>query len=103
MDIPPGKDRLARWAELLADYNIEVEYIAGKTNIADALSRRPGLEQQTNEAVATVQTKVSVVVPGTSKDELLQDEYFGPLVRHLLRAPDDNTATPAYVPHRAQR
>ncbi|KAI5954409.1 hypothetical protein KGF54_002184 [Candida jiufengensis] len=36
----PPSARLARWLEILCQYDIDIHYIKGKTNIADALSRK---------------------------------------------------------------
>ena len=78
--------RLARWIELLQEYQFEVRYIKGKDNIADALSRK----QEEGEVVAAVTvTEASVLVPGTSEAEMRADPYFGPVVRTLC---DDGAA-----------
>ena len=40
--------REARWVELLADYDFTCHHQSGKTNVADALSRRPDYDCQIN-------------------------------------------------------
>ena len=46
VNTPHLSQRMARWLSFFAEYNFRVEYKPGKQNVlADALSRRPDLEQ----------------------------------------------------------
>jgi len=56
--------RQARWAEILSSYDFVIEYLKGKKNPADGLSRRPdyeiGYEIPTAQLLATLATNITV-------------------------------------------
>jgi len=69
--------RQARWAELLQNYDFEIRYRPGSTNIADSMTRKPEYNL------------VSTSTPELPKPRLVQgysqDPYFDPIYRALTR------------------
>jgi hypothetical protein len=69
--------RLVAWETDLAEFQFTVEYVKGKDNVADALSR--------NELVVTAAEAVTTVTPntieGTDEEALRKDVYFGPVMQ----------------------
>jgi hypothetical protein len=104
MDVT-GKGRLARWHEHLADFDFEIQYIRGKANIADALSRQPQKEEQprapTASAAAIHAARITVCVPGTSEEAMRADQYYGPVLQVLLAT--EGEQHPEWLRHRAKR
>ncbi len=98
--------RQARWVEILSQYNVYVDYVAGKANvIADALSRRPDLAMsvvfvcqdsdwlfQLKESYSTsaeAQKIVKMIQDGSSRDYSFDQGYI------VRRTP---TSTQLYIP-----
>ena len=82
------KGRLARWMEEIGDFDFDIEYIRGATNIADALSRKTS--HTTTKAISedhanatTMVSDIEVDIPGTDIDSIRYDSYFGPILRVL--------------------
>lgn len=96
---PQGK-RLLHWSQLLQEFDMDVQYVKGKDNVADALSRNeaaPVEAPSPAEACAITETSADMVnVPGTSEANLRADDYFGPVVR-IIKDNDKGTATPAQL------
>lgn len=63
--------RQRRWLELMADYDIDLQYHPGKANLLpDALSRRlmtMHLTQQKELVENIISLRLKVIKPGTSK------------------------------------
>ncbi len=99
MDVSAEKGRLARWIEELAYYDMEVKYIKGKHNIADALSREPLIDKV--EVKATTEVTGATVVSGTDGGAIAKDAYYGPVVEALQG--DSSISDGGVVTHRAAR
>ena len=67
--------RIVRWAELLAEFHFDVQYIRGASNIADALTR--------NSSEAASISAMAVTVRGTDLASLIADSYYQGIVAVL--------------------
>jgi len=76
---PTLSRRQARWNELLAEYDFEIIYKPGKTNVvADALSRSPNLKVN---VMTQVQPDKHILNP--IKEQIANDEDFGKIFTTL--------------------
>ncbi|EGD73763.1 hypothetical protein PTSG_12319 [Salpingoeca rosetta] len=85
--------RWARWIELLNDYDLDIRYIKGKTNVAaDAVSRIPDSDAQEITCAAISTATPADLVKRISND-IAEDEEFGPIYKALKNP--DQTPPPA--------
>ncbi|KAK3042696.1 hypothetical protein RJ639_000754 [Escallonia herrerae] len=81
----PGTTCLARWQELLAEFNFTLEYRASSTNsVADALSRRAELDQvalMAMNAIVRADSRVAINIGKKIKKALTRD----PVAQQLLK------------------
>lgn len=92
---PSLSRRQARWMETLQQYDFDVEYIPGKTNVvADALSRRPDLQIQEVSSL-----DITPAIKKEINQTLENDDDLGPIFR-ALRSPGTLTENmPIYYRH----
>ena len=103
MDITGRKDRLARWAEELANFDFELRHIKGTNNVADPLSRLDAKNTQTVEEANEVHCEASGGhVAGTSLQDMRNDAYFGPIIA-ALEDPEKAAQMAAVWEHRSHR
>jgi len=70
----PG--RLARWAELFQDYDLEIRYIKGKSNIpADAISRAHFEKPKTAAKLSMLAALIATVVSASISTDHLSDPH----------------------------
>jgi len=76
---PNLSQRQARWMEILQEYNYEIQYKPGNTNVvADSLSRRPDLEINSISMTLTdIQQEIKEAFP--------DDKDFGTIWKELLK------------------
>ncbi|KAK3043840.1 hypothetical protein RJ639_000539 [Escallonia herrerae] len=83
--VMPCTNSLARWQELLAEFNFMLEYRAGSTNsVADALSRRAELDQvalMAMNAIVRADSRVAINIGKKIKKALTRD----PVAQQLLK------------------
>lgn len=73
------RGRIARWFDLLADYDFTTEYIKGSANVvADALSRVVISATSLDAPFASEEEFLGLV-----KRDIVRDDYFGPIVAVL--------------------
>jgi hypothetical protein len=105
------KPRLVRWLERLAPFQYVAKHVPGASNVADGLTRQPQLDGDgglgdgaggtVEEMVDEVtETSVRVEVDGTTRDAILQDDMFGPIMRALEGTAQSRDTL---AEHRAQR
>ena len=80
----------ARWVEFLAEFDAEIEYVAGTTNlVADALSRRPDMESAAEDEPSTLALLESSVSNSSWERRvraLLPKDAYAERMRKILRA-----------------
>jgi len=77
------KGRQARWVELLQEYDVNIEYKKGKSNIiADTLSRRPDLK------INSISVATSVI--DGINEKIKKDKYFK-RIRKILKSKNVNS------------
>ncbi|GFV47913.1 integrase catalytic domain-containing protein [Trichonephila clavipes] len=82
--------RLARWALQLQSFNLNMEYIRGKSNVvADMLSRPACHEENELCEVCTVAIDVPSRSPKEIRDEQMKDEELVKIIS-CLEDPDKN-------------
>lgn len=80
----PLVPRLVRWITRLSEYDYDVQYVKGNTNVAaDALSRAPHVVNTEFADVATVVATKLDEDRGSQLQAIRQDKYFGPIVAVL--------------------
>jgi hypothetical protein len=102
---PMLSGRQSRWKDIIADYDFDIEYVKGDTNVvADGLSRRSDHQHSSELLMLEVSAAGHRVVDQQSSSELLQSAIFStvpsisaitsePLAAEIDRAA---TADPAY-------
>ncbi|XP_078472915.1 LOW QUALITY PROTEIN: uncharacterized protein LOC144734543 [Lampetra planeri] len=71
------RGQMARWLAQLQEYNLQIEYRAGRTHAnADALSRRPAVRAETREG--RIQEDVGCAFPGLDDEQLRQTQQRDP-------------------------
>ena len=72
--------RQRRWVEFLQEFSFEIKFRPGKQNqAADALSRR---------VVALAISLVNSTLPDEIQQNILEDEFFGPLIKEIQEQSD---------------
>lgn len=70
--------RLARWAELIQDYDMEIIYKPGKTNaVADALSRKP------DQLAVMASTSAAASLPDQIKEAQKRDKAYKTIIQRV--------------------
>lgn len=78
---PLLNNRQRRWIQLLAEYDFDLKYLAGKENkIADALSRRP---------MCNLVTVIHTNLIDDLHKEVLKDGFYAPILSFLHEHPGD--------------
>ena len=76
--------RLANWLDMLQEFDFEIKYIKGTSNVADALTRKVDDKVTQGDADVTLTASDVVVhVDGGDLATLQTDSYFGPIVQVL--------------------
>ena len=74
---PPVNDRHARWLVTLQDMNFDIHYVEGKNNVlADLLSRPPGVEKSSFEALHK-EVYVNAIALGVLSEKLREAQTDG--------------------------
>ena len=72
--------RQRRWVEFLQEFSFEIKFRPGKHNqAADALSRR---------VIALAISLVNSTLPDEIQQNILEDEFFGPLIKEIQEQSD---------------
>ena len=76
MTQPNLSRRQARWVEFLQTYDTTIRYVEGKSNPADALSRRPDMQLNAVAVVQSVSDFLKRVRTGYARDPAFRDDAF---------------------------
>lgn len=82
---PSISKREARWVEFFADYNFTIHHRAGKSNIADPLSRRPDLELNGIEYSLDIHPDTATAISAGYSE----DQEMAPIIERLETSSKD--------------
>jgi predicted aspartyl protease len=86
--------RQARWAETLSRYNFVITYAPGKTNHADALTRKPGDRPEGANDERLVMQERTLLGPCNVDSRCLENISLSPIQEQAEGQPDTNISLP---------
>ena len=102
MSLRTPTGRLARWALLLQPFNLDIQYVPGKSNvIADMLSRIQPEDDRSEDSGQTDQfidvCSCSIDLPHRSAAETRSEQLKDPELRSIIEAFEGNTAEEQFM------
>ena len=78
MSLKSKSGRLSRWALLLQEFNLKIEYMPGRVNVLDNMLSRPSCTHAAQEScdVCSIIIDVAIRKPSDLRAEQLKDEEF---------------------------